>query len=324
MKRTIYKLGVTAVLSMTVCSMSVNAEQYVVQKDDCWSSIAEQFDVSTEDLLIANNDSCNTILQIGRTLDIPTKTLYNINTVNTTTNISNDNLYYPKENEGWYSISKNTGIAVKDLLRYNNATLDTLIILNKPIKLSDTKSVTTTTAINTNIVTTTVTTTKVDTTENKTLIGTKTLYNTPFGNSWFNITYMASKLNGVTVQPNETFSMYNYPAFPNHCNELDGFKESYAFDGDGNLIKSYGGGICFTSTAFYQCAVLECDLLPVERHNHVNKVGYAIQGEDAAINLDSDYVQDMKFKNIKNYPIQFIFDINNYTGALTVSAYKIS
>ena len=324
MKRTIYTLGAITLLSMTVCPMSVNAEQYIVQKDDCWSLIAEQFDISTEDLLMVNNDSCNTILQIGRILDIPNKTLYNINTAGVTTNISNDNLYYPKENEGWYSISKNTGVAVNDLLKYNNATLDTLIILNKPIKLSDTKLVTTTTSVNTNVVTTTVTTTKVDTTENKTLIGIKTLYNTPSGNSWFNITYMASKLNGVIVQPNETFSMYNYHAFPNHCNELDGFKESYAFDGGGNLIRSYGGGICFTSTAFYQCAVLECDLLPVERHNHVNKVGYAIQGEDAAINLDSDYVQDMKFKNTKNYPIQFIFDINNYTGALTVYAYKIS
>jgi vancomycin resistance protein YoaR len=134
---------------------------------------------------------------------------------------------------------------------------------------------------------------------------------------------MASKLDGVVVNPSETFSLYNYPAFPNHCNELDGFKESYAFDGNGNLIKSYGGGICFTSTVFYQCAVLECNLYPVERHNHINKVGYATMGEDAAVNLDADYVQDMQFMNTTNYPIQFRFTSNNYTGALTASAYKV-
>ena len=38
-------------------------------------------------------------------------------------------------------------------------------------------------------------------------------------------------------------------------------------------------------------------------------------GEDAAVNLDADYVQDMQFRNTTNYPIQFRFTFNNYTSA---------
>lgn len=315
MNRNFCKLS--AILALTlVRPISTNAETYIVKPDDCWSTIAENYN-TTNALLSANNDYEDSILAIGRQIIIPVNTMFS-NDV-----ISDTNVYYPKKDEGWYTISKNTGIPVSDLLISNNADINTPVIYGEPIKLPNNITNTTLTTSTIYTTTSTIATTTTTTTTTYTLIGTKTLYNTPWGNSWFNITYMASKLDGVVVNPGETFSLYNYPAFPNHCNELDGFKESYAFDGDGNLIKSYGGGICFTSTVFYQCAVLECNLYPVERHNHVNKVGYATTGEDAAVNLDADYVQDMQFMNTTNYPIQFRFTSNNYTGALTASAYKV-
>lgn len=295
-------------LLTTLSPVIAYGEEYTVKKGDCWSIIAEAYNTTVESLLSLNNANINDYIIEGQTVyveDNKTST-----SVTTTNNIAtNTNVYYPEKGEGWLSIACKTGVNINDLLSYNNTNIANPVIYGMPIKLTNN----------------TITTNNVSNTNNYTskLIGSNTLYNIPYGNSWYNITLMADKLNGVIVQPNEIFSLYNYPAFPNHCNELDGFKASGAFDENGDLVTAYGGGICFTSTVFYQTAVFECGMTSIERHNHVKAVSYAVPGKDAAVNLDGSYVADMKFKNTLGYPVQFKFSYDNNTGAMTVNAFKV-
>lgn len=293
-------------LLTTLSPVIAYGEEYIVKKGDCWSIIAEAYNTTVESLLSLNNANINDYIIEGQKVYVESITTNTINNINTTTN---KDVYYPEKGEGWLSIACKTGVNINDLLSYNNTNIANPVIYGMPIKLTNN----------------TITTNNVSNTNNYTskLIGSNTLYNIPYGNSWYNITLMADKLNGVIVQPNEIFSLYNYPAFPNHCTELDGFKASGAFDANGDLITSYGGGICFTSTVFYQTAVFECGMTSIERHNHVKSVSYAVLGRDAAVNLDGSYIADMKFKNTLGYPVQFKFSYDNNTGAMTVNAYKV-
>ena len=89
MNRNFCKLS--AILALTlVRPVSTNAETYIVKPNDCWSTIAENYNTTTEALLSANNDYENSILAIGRQIIIPVTTMFS-NDV-----ISDTNVYYPK------------------------------------------------------------------------------------------------------------------------------------------------------------------------------------------------------------------------------------
>lgn len=63
------------------------------------------------------------------------------------------------------------------------------------------------------------------------------------------------------------------------------------------------------------------------RNDHVRPVDYAIwKVNDAAVNLDVDLAnrQDMQFFNHLGYDVKFYTYTDDTTGALTISAYRIS
>lgn len=160
-----------------------------------------------------------------------------------------------------------------------------------------------------------------DNTKKGTLLGSATIYSDKtFTNSWKNITHSADMLNGFELKPWEEFSFYRY--FPGHCGYEEGFVDAPAYTESGTAP---GGGICFTSTGTYKCAVLVCGLYEVERHDHEKPVGYAVKGQDAAVNLDEDitYRQDMRFINDTEHTLKFYYDYNSWTGEFTVSCYIV-
>lgn len=296
MKKLISILSAMAVMSTSTPFMT-NAKSYTPQWGDCWSTIAENYNITLQQLLDANNATANTMLYCGVPITIPNGLNGNYTPVTT-------GKIYPQIGEGWYSISARTGYTINSL-RTANPTFDYPIYgigLNVP---SGNSAYTPLPApIQTEI-----------------LIGSRTLYNTPWGNSWYNIKKSASELNGMTVKAWNYFSFYEY--FPHHCGAEGGYLWAGAYNSDGG---AYGGGICFTSTTLYQTAVEVCGMQAWVRYNHVYPVSYAVQGRDAAVNLSDDIAnrQDMQFFNNLGYDVKFYTYTDDNTGALTISAYKIS
>lgn len=125
-----------------------------------------------------------------------------------------------------------------------------------------------------------------------------------------NIKLGVEKLNGSKVNPGETFSF-------NDCigprNKETGFQEAIIFDGHGNKIDGYGGGLCQISSTLYN-AVLNSGLEITERHEHSREVPYIESGKDAPVSYGSD---DFKFKNNTSQAVTINASISN--DVLTVS-----
>jgi vancomycin resistance protein YoaR len=69
---------------------------------------------------------------------------------------------------------------------------------------------------------------------------------------------------------------------------------------DGDLIRSYGGGVCQTSTTLYNAALL-AGLPILERHPHVFRPRYIAPGRDAAVAYPGI---DLRFKNPYRWPLR--------------------
>ena len=103
-------------------------------------------------------------------------------------------------------------------------------------------------------------------------------------------------LNGLVLQPGETFSMNE--TLGERTLER-GYKPAPAYSGN-RLVNSPGGGVCQGSTTLYNCVLL-ADLEVVFRACHGAKVGYVPLGLDAAINY---LTTDFQFRNNFNFPIR--------------------
>ena len=103
-------------------------------------------------------------------------------------------------------------------------------------------------------------------------------------------------VNGITLYPGDTFSMYDAikPFTVENGYHMAG---SYL---NGMVVDSLGGGICQVSTTLYN-AVLRSELEITERNNHSMIVGYVPASADAAIAESSG--KDFKFTNNGDYPI---------------------
>ena len=111
-----------------------------------------------------------------------------------------------------------------------------------------------------------------------------------------NLKLQCDTLNGLILQPGETFSM-------NAClgeRTLEkGYKPAPAYSGN-RLVNAPGGGVCQGTTTLYNCVLL-ADLEVVFRACHGVMVGYVPLGLDAAVNF---LTTDFQFKNNFNFPIQ--------------------
>ncbi len=128
-----------------------------------------------------------------------------------------------------------------------------------------------------------------------------------------NIELAVKALNGTVILPEEKFS-FNGTVGPR--TKAKGYLLAGAYSA-GELIESYGGGVCQVSSTLYN-TVLMANLEIVERYNHSSVVSYVSNGRDATVSYG---VKDFKFKNSREYAIKLKASAKN--GILTIEVWGI-
>lgn len=105
-----------------------------------------------------------------------------------------------------------------------------------------------------------------------------------------------SRLRNVTIEPGAVFSFNKTVGTFSRDQGYRKAPVSY----NGQLISSFGGGVCQASTTLYNAALL-AGLDIVERRRHRFAPGYVPPGRDAAVAYDTI---DLKFKNPYSVPIR--------------------
>ena len=144
-----------------------------------------------------------------------------------------------------------------------------------------------------------------------TLIGSyATAYNPNISRA-VNIALASSRINGLVIQPGESFS-FNQAILPRTTANV---KANVIVNK--KYVLGIGGGICQVSSTLY-AAMLTAGLPATERHPHSLDVGYIPVGMDATI---SGNALDLRFTNIFDVPIQIQAAADQ--GTLTISLYKL-
>ncbi len=128
-----------------------------------------------------------------------------------------------------------------------------------------------------------------------------------------NIEIAARTVNGTILMPGETFS---YNGILGDTTAAKGYKPAGAYL-NGQVIQSYGGGICQVSSTIYNAA-LYADLQIDERYNHSYPSGYVPNGLDATVSYGS---KDFKFTNNRKYPIKL--ECTAGGGVITATFYGV-
>lgn len=128
-----------------------------------------------------------------------------------------------------------------------------------------------------------------------------------------NVFLAASRINGVVVQPGESFS-FNQAILPRTA--ANGYVDGYVIMGN-QFVPGIGGGICQVSSTLY-AAMVSAGLPATERHPHSLAVGYIPAGLDATIFGNT---LDLKFTNIFPQPIQIRAAADQ--GILTILIYLL-
>ena len=111
-----------------------------------------------------------------------------------------------------------------------------------------------------------------------------------------NLMVAAKRINGTVLQPGQTFSFVK--TVGPWTADMGYTKAPVSYDGE--LIRSWGGGVCQTSTTLYNAALL-AGLDIVERHKHHWPARYAPLGRDAAVAYSNI---DLKFRNNLPAPVR--------------------
>ncbi|MGI6007752.1 MAG: VanW family protein [Ruminococcus sp.] len=127
-------------------------------------------------------------------------------------------------------------------------------------------------------------------------------YSSSSANRAANIQRGTELLNGTVVFPGESVSVTDL-VIP--FSEENGYAPAPSYE-NGEVVDSYGGGICQVSTTLYM-SLLRAELEIDERHNHSMIVNYVKPSMDAAI---SEGYKDLKFTNNLENPIY----IEGYTS----------
>lgn len=130
-------------------------------------------------------------------------------------------------------------------------------------------------------------------------------------NQRHNALLSAEKLNGVVIPAGDTFS------FNKRIGSFsrDGGYRKAPVSYNGQLINSFGGGVCQTSTTAYNAA-LHAGMEIVERNRHRFAPNYVAPGLDAAV---AYYTIDLKIKNPYPFPVKVRAGIDK--SRLTVGFY---
>lgn len=103
------------------------------------------------------------------------------------------------------------------------------------------------------------------------------------------------KLNNVCIPPGAVFSFNDTVGT---WSRSDGYRKA-PVSFNGQLIWTWGGGVCQTSTTLYN-AMLLSGLELVERHRHRFAPGYVAAGRDAAVAYSNI---DLKLRNPYEWPV---------------------
>ena len=156
--------------------------------------------------------------------------------------------------------------------------------------------------------------TKTDMMNNFGLISAYTTTTTKDKNRNTNIQLSARAINGITVQPGETFS---FNKATGERTAAKGYKEAPAISG-GQSKDEVGGGVCQTSSTLFN-AVARADLEIVERNPNAWPSHYIEKGLDATVNWPG---LDFKFRNNTKQPIFILAGYSNQK--ITVNIYGMS
>lgn len=128
-----------------------------------------------------------------------------------------------------------------------------------------------------------------------TLGSSSTDYSSSNSNRKQNVRRGAELINGTILYPGEEFSVEE-AVVP--FDEENGYAPAASYE-MGNVVETYGGGICQVSTTLY-LAVLRAELEVTERSNHSMIVNYVKPSMDAAI---AEGYKDFRFVNNTDAPI---------------------
>ncbi len=128
-----------------------------------------------------------------------------------------------------------------------------------------------------------------------------------------NVENGTSKINGTLLLPGETFSVTDAVA---PFTAENGYELAPSYE-SGQVVDSYGGGICQVSTTLYN-AVLKAELQVDARSNHTMLVNYVDPSKDAAI---AEGLMDFVFTNSLENPI-FIAG-SAYYGTLNFTIFGV-
>lgn len=126
-----------------------------------------------------------------------------------------------------------------------------------------------------------------------------------------NIRITCKKLNGITVNNNDTFSFCKSTG-PSTAEK--GYKEATVFL-NGKKVQALGGGNCQISSTLYNAVLTVPDFKVVERHEHGRDVSYVPDGKDAAVSYGSI---DFKFKNNTGNNIKLYFSTDDVTLSVRI------
>lgn len=122
------------------------------------------------------------------------------------------------------------------------------------------------------------------------------------GDRWQNLSTGVGKLNGTILMPGESLSVCDATA---PYDAEHGYVEAGSYE-NGQVVDSYGGGICQVSTTLYN-AVLYAELQVDKRYPHSMLVNYVKPSRDAAI---AEGILDFVFTNNYDTPIYIAGEID--------------
>ena len=153
------------------------------------------------------------------------------------------------------------------------------------------------------------------------IICTYTTTSTYNANSRFNMQLAAEYMNGIVIEPGQSYSHVNtiHPAGVENI-----YKVSTIYVGDGQTAQESGGGICQTSSTTFAAIAsakekgINTGLYVSEQEVHSGPVNYVPKKFEATVYTGSI---DFCFRNCNDFAVKIVTSTNHNT--LTVSIVKI-